>query len=257
MKILTVAAVLAAFVALALTSAPVRSSEMDEQIERTARNLYVFKTYLKGDDITIKARDGVVTLTGTVFEEPSSVLAEETVASLRGVRSVDNKLEIKGERPAENSDGWIAARVKTVLFFHRSVSGVKTGVSVTDGVVTLRGEATSQAQKELTTEYAKDVEGVRDVNNEMTVSTSLETKIAAVGEKIDDASITAQVKMSMLFHRSTRVFKTHVETDNGVVTLTGTTKNLAEKDLITKLVEDVNGVAKVDNRMTVAEPKGK
>jgi len=257
MKPMHIFAVLAAFVTLVISGVPVQSSEMDEQVERAARSTYVFNTYLKGDDITIKSRDGVVTLTGTVSGESRSMLAAETVASLRGVSSVDNKLVIKGERLVENSDGWIGAQVKTALFFHRSVSGIKTEVSVKDGVVTLRGEATSQAQRELTTEYAKDVEGVKDVKNEMTVARSLETNVAAVGEKIDDVSITAQVKMSMLFHRSTRVLKTHVETDNGVVTLTGTARNLAEIDLVTKLVNDVNGVAKVDNRMTIEEPKGK
>jgi hyperosmotically inducible protein len=257
MKPMNFFAGVAAFVALVAIGVPVQSSEVDEQIERTARNLYVFKTYLKGDDVKISSKEGVVTLTGTVSEEPSKVLAEETVASLRGVKSVDNKLEIKGERAAENSDAWIAARVKTALFFRRSVSGVKTEVAVKDSVVTLRGEALNQAQKELTTEYAKDVEGVKDVKNEMTVSSSPEAKLKVVGEKIDDASITAQVKLSMLFHRSTRILKTHVETDNGVVTLTGKTKNMAEKDLISKLVEDINGVAKVDNRMTIEEPKGK
>ena len=257
MKPMQVVAIAAAFAALVMIGAPVQSSEMDEQIEGTARNSYVFKTYLKGDDITIKSRDGVVTLTGTVSGESRSMLAEETVASLHGVSSVDNKLEIKGERLVENSDEWIGAQVRTVLFFHRSVSGIKTDVSVKDGVVTLRGEATSQAQRELTTEYARDVEGVKDVMNEMTVAKTPKTEKASVGDKIDDTSITAQVKLSMLFHRSTRVLKTHVETDNGVVTLTGTARNLAEIDLVSKLVNDINGVAKVNNRMTIEEPKGK
>lgn len=257
MKPMPVIALTVVFVTLFMTGVPVQSSEMDEQIARTARNLYVFKTYLKADDISIKSEYCFVTLTGTVSEEPRRVLAEETVASMRGVRSVNNKLEVKGERSPENSDVWIGARVKTVLFFHRSVSGIKTEVSVKDGVVILRGEALNQAQRELTTEHAKDVDGVKDVKNEMTVSKTEKTEVVAVKGRIDDASITAQVKMSMLFHRTTRILKTHVETDNGVVTLTGGTKNLAEKALVTKLVEDVNGVAKVDNRMTVAEPRGK
>ena len=257
MKPLHLLAVVAALATLVLTGVPVQSSETDEQIEKSARNSYVFGTYLKGDDVTLKSKDGVVTLTGTVADEPRRVLAEETAASLRGVSMVNNKLEIKGERHAENSDGWIAARVKTVLFFHRSVSGINTDVSVKSGVVTLRGEAQSQAQRELTTEYAKDVEGVKDVKNEMTVTKTPKTEKASVGDKIDDTSITAQVKLSLLLHRSTRVLKTHVETENGVVTLTGTAKNTAEKDLVGKLVEDVNGVTKVDNRMTVAESKGK
>jgi osmotically-inducible protein OsmY len=257
MKIRNVFAAVAVFAALALVGATAQASEKDKHIEKTARELYVFKTYLKDDAIKIESKNGVVTLTGTVAEEPHRALAGETVASLRGVKSVDNKLEIKGERAAENSDAWVVARVKTMLLFHRSVSGVKTEVSAKEGVVTLRGEALNQAQKELTTEYAKDVDGVKDVRNEMTVAPAAKTEKATVGEKIDDASITAQVKLSLLLHRSTRVLKTHVDTVNGAVTLKGTAKNAAEKDLVTKLVEDVNGVAKVHNRMTVAEPKGK
>jgi osmotically-inducible protein OsmY len=178
-------------------------------------------------------------------------LAQETVAGLPGVKNVDNKLEVKGERAAEKSDAWLSAKVKTTLLFHRSVSGLKTGVNVKDGIVTLQGEATSQAQKELTTEYAKDVEGVKDVKNEMTLSKTAKKTPRTAGEKIDDASITAQVKMALLFHRSTSALSTKVETKHGVVTLSGKARNIAEKDLVTKLVEDVNGVKSVKNQMTV------
>jgi hyperosmotically inducible protein len=40
---------------------------------------------------------------------------------------------------------------------------------VEGGIVTLQGEATSQAQKDLTTEYANDVNGVKGVKNRMTI----------------------------------------------------------------------------------------
>jgi osmotically-inducible protein OsmY len=141
-------------------------------------------------------------------------------------------------------------KVKTTLLFHRSVSGSKTEVNVKDGIVTLQGEATSQAQKDLTTEYAKDVEGVKDVKNEMTV-TKTSKKTRTVGEKIDDASITAQVKMTLLYHRSTSALKTSVTTKKGEVILRGKAKNAAEKDLATKFANDVNGVKGVKNRMTI------
>jgi osmotically-inducible protein OsmY len=72
-----------------------------------------------------------------------------------------------------------------------------------------------------------------------------------MGEKIDDASITAQVKSSLLSHRSTSALKTKVETTDGVVTLSGIAKNAAEKSLVTKLVTDVNGVSSVVNNMTI------
>jgi len=48
---------------------------------------------------------------------------------------------------------------ETTLLFHRNVNALKTEVSVKDAVATLRGEADSESQKELTTEYAKDVTG--------------------------------------------------------------------------------------------------
>jgi hyperosmotically inducible protein len=72
-----------------------------------------------------------------------------------------------------------------------------------------------------------------------------------VGEKIDDASITSQVKFALLTHRSTHVMSTKVETQNGVVTLYGKAKNGAEKDLVTKLVSDIHGVETVKNEMVV------
>jgi osmotically-inducible protein OsmY len=245
-----VAVMVVAMVAL-LTTMPVRASEMDDRIESSARDSYVFKTYLKGDDIKIQSKDGAVTLTGVVSEESRRGLAKETVAGLPGVTSVDNRLEVKGASPTPNSDAWLGEKVKTTLLFHRSVSAVTTEVGVKDGIVTLRGDAASQAQKELTTEYAKDVEGVKGVNNEMTVSKTPEMTMARVVAKIDDASITAQIKMTLLFHRSTSALSTKVETNDGVVTMYGKASNTAEKDLVTKLVNDINGVKSVNNRMTI------
>jgi osmotically-inducible protein OsmY len=156
----------AALVLLAL-NVLVHASTMDSRIELSAKQSYMFKTFLKGDDIKIESRDGAVTLTGIVADNFNKSLAQETIAGLPGVKSVDNRLEVKGAPPTANSDAWIRDKVKVTLLFHRSVSASTTEVDVKDGIVTLRGDASSHAQKELTTEYAKDIEGVKDVNNEM------------------------------------------------------------------------------------------
>jgi hyperosmotically inducible periplasmic protein len=235
------------------------ASETDDRIESSAKQSYVFKTYLKGDDINIQSKDGAVTLTGTVSGESHKPLAWETVANLPGVKSVDNKLEVKGEVPAENSDAWLITKVKSALLFHRNVNATETEISAKNGIVTLRGKATSLAQKNLATEYAKDVEGVKYVKNEMTVSTAAKKpgkktvgeKVDTVGQSIDDASITAQVKMTLLYHRSTSAVNTTVETKEGVVELGGKARNAAEKDLASKLVSDVYGVKRVVNTMIV------
>jgi osmotically-inducible protein OsmY len=241
-------------VVLVMASLPVWASETDDRIETSAKQSYVFKTYLAGDDIKVQSKDGLVTLTGTVLDASHSDLAQETVANLPGVKSVDNKLEVKGGRPAENSDVWIHMKVKTALLFHRNVSGTGTEVDVKDGIVTLRGEADNKAQKQLTAEYARDIEGVKDVNNKMTVAKTPKQK-QTMGEKIDDASITTQVKWALLTHRSTHVMSTKVETQNGVVTLYGKATNGAEKSLVTKLVSDIHGVVDVKNEIVIEEAK--
>jgi len=239
-----------AVVALLAFTVPVHASTMDSRIELAAKQSHVFKTYLQGDEIKIQSSDGAVILTGIVSENFHKSLAQETVADIPGVVSVDNRLEVKGAPPTANSDAWLRDKVKVALLFHRSVSARTTEIFVKDGIVTLQGDAASLAQKELTTEYAKDVEGVKDVNNEMTVTKTSE-KERTVGEKIDDASITAQVKMTLLYHRSTSVLNTTVTTKKGVVTLGGKASNAAEVSLAAKFANDVNGVTRVENRMTI------
>lgn len=241
-------AMLAAVAALLMTSALVHAS-MDSRIESSAKQSYLFRTYLQDDDIKIESRDGAVTLTGIVADNFNKTLAQEAVAGLPGVKSVDNRLGIKGAPPTANSDAWLREQVKGTLLFHRSVSGRTTEVYVKNGIVTLRGDAANQAQKDLTTEYAKDVEGIKDVKNEMTVAK--DSKMQTIGAKIDDASITAQVKMMLLYHRSTSALKTSVTTNDGMVTLGGNARNAAEVDLVTKLARDVDGVTGVNNRMTI------
>jgi osmotically-inducible protein OsmY len=249
MKALYSISMVATAAMLAVSIPVVHAASTDSRIESSARQSYVFKTYLKNDDIKVQSKNGAVTLTGTVLEESHKALAHETVVSLPGVKSVDNKLELKDAPPNANTDAWLTAKVKTTLLFHRSVRAGTTEVDVKDGVVTLRGVVANQAQKDLTTEYAKDVEGVKDVVNEMTIKG--EKAKRTVGEKIDDSSITAQVKMTLLYHRSTSAINTKVTTKNGIVTLSGTAENVAQFNLAAKLAGDVNGVKSVKNLMSV------
>ena len=237
--------------ALFVNSSSLRASETDDRIESAAKNSYVFKTYLKYDEVKTDSNNGAVILTGTVAETSHKSLAQDTVEGLPGVKRVDNQLCVKGEIPAEHSDKWLSLKVKTVLMFHRNVSASGTEVSAENGTVTLRGEASTLAQKELTTEYAKDVEGVKVVKNEMTVGTIASKPVETINEKIDDASITAQIKASLMVHLSTSALKTKIQTTDGVVTVNGIARNAAEKSLVTKLVSDTNGVSKVINDMTV------
>jgi hyperosmotically inducible periplasmic protein len=224
----------------------------DRRIERTAKNSYNFHVVLQ-DNVKATSQDGVVILTGTVEDEGNKTLAEDTVNQIPDVTRVDDQITVNS-RNAEHSDGWIAFKIHSALLFKANVSATNTTVTVNDGVVTLTGTADTEAQKELTAQIVKDIEGVKSVTNDLTVGaagSSNSTDGQRLGAKMDDASITAEVKYELLTHHSTSAIKTKVTTRRGVVMISGEANSDAERDLVTKLAQDVRGVQSVRNDMTL------
>ena len=229
---------------LALLALP----ETDHKIESVARESYNFRVVLAGR-VNASAHEGIVTLTGTVEDSDDKSLAESTVTEIPGVVSVEDKLELKPSYPA-HSDGWIAFKIHASLLVRANVSAKSTTVDVKDGVVVLSGTADNTAEKELTEVYAREVIGVKGVVNRLTVVEKV-APTEPISEKIDDASITAEVKFVLLSQKGTNGMKTHVATTEGVVTLTGQAGSEAEKTLAAKYAGAVRGVKSVENDMTV------
>ena len=225
------------------------SSATDRKIEDTAKDSYNYRTVLE-DHVKVKANDGIVTLTGTVQDKDDKALAADTVENIPGVTAVKNEINVKSPYP-EHSDSWIAFKVRSRLLVKGNVSATATTVAVQDGIVTLGGTADNLAQKELTEVYAKDIDFVKGVKNNIVVKEMASTSGTTVGEKIDDASITSQVKFALLSHKATSALKTKVTTNEGVISITGEAASDAEKSLVTKLAQDVRGVQSVNNNMTV------
>ena len=224
------------------------SSDTDSKIENAAKASYNYRTVLDGK-VTVKANEGVVTITGVVGDSSLKSVAEDTVCDLPGVVRVDDQITLD---PAlkEHSDAWIALKLHTQLLVRSNVSYADTKIDVKDGVVTLTGTADNQAQKELTGVYAKEIDWVKSVKNDIVVNEKPKMG-ETMGEKIDDASITSQVKYALLTHKSTSALKTKITTTDGVVVITGVAANDAEKSLVGKLAKSVRGVKSVDNNMTV------
>lgn len=221
----------------------------DRKIEAAAKDSYNYRTVLE-DHVTVAVDEGVVTLTGTVPDADHRTLAEDTVSDLPGVVSVVNAIKVEPPAP-EYSDGWISTKIRTKLLLKGNVSLVDTQVAVQDGTVTLTGTARNMAQRELTGAYVKEIAGVKAVNNLITVTTPPADSPRTLGDRIDDASITAQVKYALLTHESTSALKTSVKTKDGAVAIAGEAGSAAEKDLVTLLANGVRGVKVVTNQMTV------
>ncbi len=238
----------ALFVLIASPIALFASHETDRKIEEAAKASYNYRTVLE-DHVKVKANDGVVTLSGTVQDKDDKELAADTVENLPGVTGVKNEILVKSDFP-EHSDGWMALKIRSRLLVKANVSAANTTVAAKDGVITLGGTADNAAQKELTEVYAKDIDGVKSVKNDIVVK-AVPAPAETMGEKIDDASITTQVKFALLSHKSTSALKTKVTTNDGVIAISGEAKSDAEKSLVTKLAQDVRGVKSVSNNMTV------
>jgi len=61
------------------------------------------------------------------------------------------------------TDTWITTKVKADLLATENVSGLDIKVETVDGVVTLMGAVTSQAQKDKAVEVARQIKGVKRV----------------------------------------------------------------------------------------------
>jgi len=224
------------------------STDTDRRIEDAAKASYNYRTVLEGK-VDVSADNGVVTLTGKVADKDQKALAEDTVAGLPGVVSVANRIEIAPPAP-EHSDAWIAFQIRALLLAKPHVSAPATTVRVVNGAVTLGGTAESDAQKELTELYARGVDGVTSVTNEIVVSASPQAR-ETMGEDIDDVSITGQIKFALLSHGATSALRTRVTTESGVVTIAGEADSETEKSLVTEIARGIKGVKQVDNRMSV------
>ena len=71
---------------------------------------------------------------------------------------------------AEIDDGVITTTVKSALLADDTVKGLDINVDTAQGVVRLSGAVDSQAQVDMATQIAKGVEGVKDVQSELTVN---------------------------------------------------------------------------------------
>lgn len=71
------------------------------------------------------------------------------------------------------------------------------------------------------------------------------------GQAVDDTAITAKVKAQMAKDKEVSAMDVSVNTDQGVVRLSGVVKSAAEKQRAEQVARGVEGVRRVDNALVV------
>lgn len=141
-------------------------------------------------------------------------------------------------------DREVQHQVERALEWEPSVEARNVGVTASDGVVTLRGDVRTYAEKVAAERAALRVYGVKAVAN------NLEVRLDGDAARTDTA--VAQAAVGALAW-STMVPKNRVTTavDGGIVTLTGIVDWGYQKDAAARAVRDLRGVKGVINRLTV------
>ena len=95
-------------------------------------------------------------------------------------------------------------------------------------------------------------EGVVDAQNDARdANNTLEQSTDRAGQSVKDAAITTSIKTKYLADDTLKGLDITVDTEQGVVMLTGSVQSDAAKNLAEQIARDVDGVTSVNNRLTV------
>jgi|SRR5579871_4634088 len=191
----------------------------DAQIQRDVQRELEWDAQVDAADVGVAVDEGVVTLTGTVpnsFERHAALAAAFRVA---GVRDVANEIDVNLPGHAIRTDTEIAKAVRHTLSWDVSLDEDRIQSTVSDGWVSLAGEADSWDQSQDAELAVRRLQGVRGVLNGLTVRRSTEepTEVKRAIEKA-------------LERRSAREReRIKVEIRDGIITLSGTVGSGAER----------------------------
>lgn len=148
-------------------------TEIDDSVVTTrVRSALLADPDVKSLDLKIETRKGEVQLSGFVDNQAQVDRATAVTRGVSGVKSVDNKVSLKGSATTVGNkvdDGIITTRVKAALLADATVKSFDIGVVTRKEEVQLSGFVNNQSQIDRAMEVARSVEGVRSVSNEMTI----------------------------------------------------------------------------------------
>jgi len=147
------------------------------------------------------------------------------------------------------NDSWMTAKTKIALAADGRVKGRQIDVETTQGVVLLRGKVDSDAAKQAAGDIAKMLDGVKSVKND------LEVVAPAAREAVEDKddAITTHVKEQIAKDTNLKQADIAVQTNAGVVSLTGEVRDLMTSANASWTAWQVPGVKSVKNDLTVKE----
>jgi osmotically-inducible protein OsmY len=243
-----------ALVIAATSNVAVADNVTDARQETQIWTTYMLSPYLRAHDIQVSVHDGKAILTGKVDEDVNKSLAKQIALGVNGIKEVDNQIMVEADyvppKRTERSYGevvddvTITAAVKSKLLWSKYTDGLAVDVDTKKGRVTLQGTADSGAAKDLAGNLAMNTRGVISVNNKLVIN---DKKPKTAQQAISDTWITTKVMSTFMYSSNVSSSDIVVNTDKGVVSLSGKVDSGAERALAIELAQNVRGVQSVNS----------
>ena len=191
-------------------------------------------------DIKVVAKDGVVTLSGTVPNYAEKWAAERATQRVEGVKAIAEELEVNLTGLHKRNSSEIAEAVVNALKWHVWVPS-NIQATVENGWVTLTGSVKWGYERSSAETAVSFLSGVKGVSNNITLKPSVQP--TAVKDAIEkalkrDAEINAE--------------NIKVSTDGGKVTLAGTVSSWDEREEADSAAWNAPGVTEVENNLSLS-----
>ncbi|QEL16808.1 BON domain-containing protein [Limnoglobus roseus] len=212
----------------------------DTQLQKDVMDEIKWEPSTTAASVGVTAKDGVVTLTGTVASYAEKWAAERAAQRVEGVKGLAQEIAIKPFGFHVKNDTEIADAAVTALKWHVWVPG-GVQATVAQGLVTLKGTADWEYQRTAAHDAVCFMPGVTGVINEITLKPS--AKPTAVKDAITKAFVrNAEIDAGTV----------KVTADGGAVTLSGNVRSWNEKDQARSAAWNAPGVNSVTNDIAVS-----
>ena len=212
----------------------------DSQLQHDVFQELHWDPQVRGTEIGIAVRDGVVTLSGFVDTYAQRTAAERAVQRVGGVRAVAEELEVRLPDNLERPDSDIAHQVARALGWNSEVPTDQVKARVENGWVWLEGEVDWEFQRQAAERTVRYLAGVRGVTN-------------AVRHRKHATSRDVAKQIRTALHRGVEADARGIviEASGGRVTLRGTVRSLAERRDAERAARGTQGVTAVEDRLVV------